>query len=85
MFGKKFSTAVKCTLLLALVLALFVTMFAVTNPSLAPSTQQIAAAPVFSTCAPGPAYGTSPASPRSSRLLTPRCPPLIQPLASWGS
>jgi hypothetical protein len=85
MFGKKFSTTAKCTLLLALVLVLFVTMFAVTHASLAPSSQQIASAPISSTCAPGPAYGTSPASTTSSRLLAPRCPPLIQPLASWGS
>ncbi len=85
MFKQKLanSKALRWGILLVVVLVLLVTTFVVVNAWLAPS-HQVAAAPVFSTCAPGPAYGSSPAAPTSSRLLTPLCPPLIQSLGSWG-
>lgn len=80
------STALRWGILLVVILALLVTMFAGMNASLASSSHpvQIAAAPVFSVCAPGPAYGSSPAAVTSSRLQTPLCPPSIQTLGSWG-
>lgn len=78
------SNALRWGILLVVVLALLVTTFVLVNVSLAPSSHQVAGVPDFSTCAPGPAYGTSPANSNSSRWLTPRCPPLVQPLGSWG-
>lgn len=87
MFGKKLASSptLRWSILLVVVLALLVVVFVAANAPLAPSSHQVASGPVFGTCAPGPAYGASPASPKSSRSLTTRCPPLVQPNASWGS
>jgi hypothetical protein len=87
MFRKKLarSTVLRLGILFVLVLALLVTVAAIANAPLAPLSHQVAAGPDFSTCATGPAWGSSPAADTSSRLSAPRCPPLVQPLASWGS
>ena len=87
MFTKKLdrSKLLRLSLLFVVVLAVLVTVVAFTNAPLAPSSHQVASAPVLTTCAAGPADGSSPANSNSSRLSTPRCPPSVQPLASWGS
>ncbi|MCL4488714.1 MAG: hypothetical protein M1570_11365 [Chloroflexi bacterium] len=78
------SKSLRVGILVALTLLLLVVVFVANSPFAQPS-HQLASGPDFSTCSPGPAYGTTPASPTSKRLSTPLCPPLVKPLASWGS
>jgi hypothetical protein len=74
MFGKKFSTTAKCTLLLALVLVLILAGGVTVYAHFATTGHQVAWRPDVGGSSTSASWGSS---------VT--CAPLRQPLASWGS